>query len=164
MGCSTLYHLAEAGVSDAILLGRNKLTSGTTWHSAAQVATGGGAGMALAHCIVHGHPPTDLHEADPKRFPSCFNSAAALAERAPEVLGKHYEITYPAHQWATSRGLRPTPLEGRWRAENAPGGTGGVLAGIGLPAATPTPISRERCSRTPIRTRTRDIWCRSSRC
>ncbi|MDH3664738.1 MAG: FAD-dependent oxidoreductase, partial [Alphaproteobacteria bacterium] len=37
MGCSTLYHLAENGVSDAILLERNQLTSGTTWHSAAQV-------------------------------------------------------------------------------------------------------------------------------
>ena len=37
MGCSTLYHLAKAGVGDAILIERNKLTSGTTWHSAAQV-------------------------------------------------------------------------------------------------------------------------------
>ena len=37
MGCSTLYHLGNLGVSDAILLERNKLTSGTTWHSAAQV-------------------------------------------------------------------------------------------------------------------------------
>ncbi len=37
MGCSTLYHLAERGVGDAILLERTKLTSGTTWHSAAQV-------------------------------------------------------------------------------------------------------------------------------
>ena len=37
MGCSTLYHLAKSGVSDAILLERNELTSGTTWHSAAQV-------------------------------------------------------------------------------------------------------------------------------
>ena len=37
MGCSTLYHLAKLGVSDAILIERNKLTSGTTWHSAAQV-------------------------------------------------------------------------------------------------------------------------------
>ena len=36
-GCSTLYHLAKAGVSDAILLERNQITSGTTWHSAAQV-------------------------------------------------------------------------------------------------------------------------------
>ena len=83
------------------------------------VATGGGAGMALAHCIMHGHPKMDLHEADPKRFPSNFNSAAALAERAPEVLGKHYEITYPVRQWATCRGLRPLPLDERWRAEKA---------------------------------------------
>ena len=37
LGCSTLYHLACDGVSDAVLLERNKLTSGTTWHSAAQV-------------------------------------------------------------------------------------------------------------------------------
>lgn len=37
MGCSTLYHLAKLGMTDAILLERNQLTSGTTWHSAAQV-------------------------------------------------------------------------------------------------------------------------------
>jgi glycine/D-amino acid oxidase-like deaminating enzyme len=37
MGCSTLYHLAKEGVTDAVLLERNQLTSGTTWHSAAQV-------------------------------------------------------------------------------------------------------------------------------
>ena len=36
-GCSTLYHLADLGVTDAVLLERNKLTSGTTWHSTAQV-------------------------------------------------------------------------------------------------------------------------------
>ena len=105
------FLLGEAAETRGLFLGCGMNSVG--------VATGGGAGMALAHCIVHGHPPTDLHEADPKRFASCFNSAAALAERAPEVLGKHYEITYPARQWATSRGLRPTPLEGRWRAENA---------------------------------------------
>lgn len=32
MGCSTLYHLAKRGVQ-AILLERDKLTSGTTWHT-----------------------------------------------------------------------------------------------------------------------------------
>ena len=37
MGCSTLYHLAKEGAGDAILLERHQLTSGTTWHSAAQV-------------------------------------------------------------------------------------------------------------------------------
>ncbi|MCP4332513.1 MAG: FAD-dependent oxidoreductase, partial [Gammaproteobacteria bacterium] len=59
------------------------------------VATGGGAGMALAHCIIHGHTPTDLHEADPKRFPDCFNSVEALTARIPEILGTHYAIHYP---------------------------------------------------------------------
>ena len=83
------------------------------------VATGGGAGMALAHAIVHGAPPKDLHEADPKRFASSFNSAEALTMRVPEVLGKHYEITYPSRQWTSARNLQPTPLHARWAEANA---------------------------------------------
>ena len=78
------------------------------------VATGGGAGMALAHCIVHGHTPGDLHEVDPKRYPSVLNSVAALTARVPEVLGKHYEITYPGRQWASARQLKTLPLQDRW--------------------------------------------------
>ena len=83
------------------------------------VATGGGAGMALAHCIVHGRTPMDLHEADPKRFPAEVNSVAALTARAPEVLGAHYEISYPGRQLASARGLRKTPLHARWQAAKA---------------------------------------------
>ena len=105
------FMLGEAAETRGLFLGCGMNSVG--------VATGGGAGMALAHCIVHGHAPMDLHEADPKRFPACFNSAAALTDRAPEVLGKHYEITYPGRQWVTGRRLRTTPLEERWRAENA---------------------------------------------
>ncbi|MGJ8544188.1 MAG: GcvT family protein [Sulfitobacter sp.] len=40
-GCSTLYHLTQEGWSDVMLLERNELTSGTTWHSAAQVTNFG---------------------------------------------------------------------------------------------------------------------------
>jgi len=40
-GCSTLYHLTQEGWSDVVLLERNNLTSGTTWHSAAQVTNFG---------------------------------------------------------------------------------------------------------------------------
>ncbi|WP_299935012.1 FAD-dependent oxidoreductase [uncultured Pelagimonas sp.] len=40
-GCSTLYHLTQEGWSDVVLLERNELTSGTTWHSAAQVTNFG---------------------------------------------------------------------------------------------------------------------------
>ncbi len=35
-GLSTLYHLAQEGWTDTVLLERNELASGTTWHSAAQ--------------------------------------------------------------------------------------------------------------------------------
>ena len=37
LGCSTLYHLAKLGIEDVVLLERSQLSSGTTWHSAAQV-------------------------------------------------------------------------------------------------------------------------------
>ena len=36
-GCSVLYHLAKLGWTDVVLVERDELTSGTTWHSAAQV-------------------------------------------------------------------------------------------------------------------------------
>lgn len=41
-GCSTLYHLTREGWQDVMLLERDELTSGTTWHSAAQVTNFGG--------------------------------------------------------------------------------------------------------------------------
>ena len=40
-GCSTLYHLTEEGWTDVVLIERDELTSGTTWHSAAQVTNFG---------------------------------------------------------------------------------------------------------------------------
>ncbi len=40
-GCSTLYHLTKEGWTDVVLVERNELTSGTTWHSAAQVTNFG---------------------------------------------------------------------------------------------------------------------------
>lgn len=40
-GCSTLYHLTEEGWTDVMLIERDELTSGTTWHSAAQVTNFG---------------------------------------------------------------------------------------------------------------------------
>lgn len=40
-GCSTLYHLTQEGWIDIVLVERDELTSGTTWHSAAQVTNFG---------------------------------------------------------------------------------------------------------------------------
>jgi dimethylglycine dehydrogenase len=37
IGCSILYHLAKLGWSDVVLLERDELTSGSTWHAAANI-------------------------------------------------------------------------------------------------------------------------------
>ncbi len=105
------FLLGEAAETRGLFLGCGMNSVG--------VATGGGAGMALAHCIIHGHTPTDLHEVDPKRFPSLVNSVAALTARVPEVLGKHYEITYPGRQWSSARNLKKLPLQDRWAESGA---------------------------------------------
>ncbi|MEM1274532.1 MAG: FAD-dependent oxidoreductase [Pseudomonadota bacterium] len=39
VGASSLYHLAEAGWTDAVLLEKNELTAGSTWHAAGNVPT-----------------------------------------------------------------------------------------------------------------------------
>ena len=39
VGASCLYHLAKAGWSDCVLLEKNELTAGSTWHAAGNVPT-----------------------------------------------------------------------------------------------------------------------------
>ena len=39
VGAAILYHLAEAGVVDTLLLERDELTSGSTWHAAGNIPT-----------------------------------------------------------------------------------------------------------------------------
>ncbi len=79
------------------------------------VASAGGAGMNLAHWILHGGPAYDLTEADARRFAPVFNSVEHLMARVPEILGTHYEIAYPCRQLKTARNLRALPLDGEHR-------------------------------------------------
>ena len=39
VGCSILFHLAKHGWQDVVLLERNELTSGSSWHAAGQIHT-----------------------------------------------------------------------------------------------------------------------------
>jgi len=43
VGVSTLYHLALAGWTDCVLLEKNELTAGSTWHAAGNVPTFSGS-------------------------------------------------------------------------------------------------------------------------
>lgn len=37
LGCQTTYHLAKMGLTNVVLLERDRLTAGTTWHTAGQL-------------------------------------------------------------------------------------------------------------------------------
>ena len=41
IGCSVAYHLADMGCSDVVVMERDRLTSGTTWHAAGLMVTFG---------------------------------------------------------------------------------------------------------------------------
>jgi NADPH-dependent 2,4-dienoyl-CoA reductase/sulfur reductase-like enzyme len=41
IGCSVAYHLADMCCADVVLLERDQLTSGTTWHAAGLMTTYG---------------------------------------------------------------------------------------------------------------------------
>ncbi len=43
VGCSALYHLAKAGWTDCLLIERDELTSGSTWHAAGNCPTFSGS-------------------------------------------------------------------------------------------------------------------------
>lgn len=97
----------------SFILGESPETSGLylgCGMNSVGLASSGGAGMALAGIVVDGRAPFDLSEVHPARLPDGMFSADALSARAPEVLGRHYEITYPGRQWTSARALRPHPL------------------------------------------------------
>lgn len=83
------------------------------------IASGGGAGMNLANCIVHGRTAYDLGEADARRFAPVFNNIGHLMARAPEILGTHYEIAFPGRQLSTARHIRTLPLQTEYQADRA---------------------------------------------
>jgi 4-methylaminobutanoate oxidase (formaldehyde-forming) len=74
------------------------------------IQSAGGAGMALAHWIVDGHPPFDLWDVDIRRMMPHQNEKAYLTERVGEALGLLYAMHWPFRQFETARGRRLTPL------------------------------------------------------
>lgn len=59
IGCSVAYHLAHLGWTDVVLLERDRLTSGTTWHAAGLIVSGGMTTETLAWMAKYSR---DLYE------------------------------------------------------------------------------------------------------
>ena len=74
------------------------------------IASGGGAGRALADWIVEGEPTSDLAAVDIRRFAPFNANNRWLRDRVGEVLGLHYAVPWPNRELATARPFRRSPL------------------------------------------------------
>ncbi|MGI9611582.1 MAG: GcvT family protein [Acidimicrobiales bacterium] len=77
------------------------------------IQSAGGAGMAIAHWVLEGSPPFDLHDVDIRRFERFQANETYLRDRTTEVLGLLYAEHYPHRTFATGRNVRRTPVHDR---------------------------------------------------
>ena len=83
------------------------------------IASGGGAGMALAEWVVKGEPPFDLWPVDIRRFGPAHRVTDYVRARTLEAYAKHYTIAWPSEEMKSARPTRRSPLYGHLKAAGA---------------------------------------------
>jgi 4-methylaminobutanoate oxidase (formaldehyde-forming) len=83
------------------------------------IASGAGAGKALAEWIVGGEAPMDLWEIDLRRVAPFQANPRYLHARTVEMVGLAYAMHWPFRQPATARGIRRSALHDRLAARGA---------------------------------------------
>jgi 4-methylaminobutanoate oxidase (formaldehyde-forming) len=83
------------------------------------IASGAGAGKAVAEWIVGGEPSMDLWDVDIRRVAPFQGNPRYLRERTTEMVGALYAPHWPFLQPATSRGVRRSVLHDRLAARGA---------------------------------------------
>lgn len=77
------------------------------------IASGGGAGMALAEWVAKGRPPYDLWPVDIRRFGAPHRDIGWVRERTLEAYAKHYTMAWPSEEHKSARLARRSPLYDR---------------------------------------------------
>jgi 4-methylaminobutanoate oxidase (formaldehyde-forming) len=77
------------------------------------IASGAGAGRAVAEWIVGGEPPMDLWDVDIRRVAAFQANPQYLRDRTVEMVGALYALHWPYLQPATARGVRTSALHDR---------------------------------------------------
>jgi 4-methylaminobutanoate oxidase (formaldehyde-forming) len=83
------------------------------------IASGAGAGKALAEWIAGGEPPMDLWDIDIRRIAPFQTNPEYLRARTVEMVGALYAIHWPFWQPRTARGVRTSVLHDRLAARGA---------------------------------------------
>ncbi|MGR3802868.1 GcvT family protein [Marinibacterium profundimaris] len=74
------------------------------------IASGGGAGMALAEWVAKGAPPFDLWPVDIRRFGRPHRDTNWVRSRTSEAYAKHYTMAWPSEEHSSGRPARRSPL------------------------------------------------------
>jgi sarcosine dehydrogenase len=83
------------------------------------IASGGGAGRALADWVVNGEQPMDLWSVDIRRFSSLQHDKSWVRERTIEACSKHYGMAWPFEEYQSVRPKLMSPLYERLQKHNA---------------------------------------------
>lgn len=83
------------------------------------IASGGGAGMALAEWATKGEAPYDLWPVDIRRFGKVHQSTDWVRTRTLEAYGKHYTIAWPSEEMQSARPTRRSALYGHLKSAGA---------------------------------------------
>lgn len=83
------------------------------------IASGGGAGMALAEWVAKGQAPFDLWPADIRRFGRPHFDTDWIRSRTYEAYGKHYTMAWPSEEHHSARPCRKSPLYDTLKTDGA---------------------------------------------
>ena len=130
IGCNTAYHLTKLGMTDVVVLERDKLTSGTTWHAAGLIVAGLLKSEAECEIYTHGR---DLYAnlEQETGVPTGFRDVGYLQVASNEERVHEMRRVAP---FMRRHGINMYEISPRETAELFPiGDLGDVLAGFYIP-------------------------------
>jgi 4-methylaminobutanoate oxidase (formaldehyde-forming) len=83
------------------------------------IASGGGAGWALAQWAADGEAPMDLWVVDIRRFSGLHRDRNWVLDRTLEAYGKHYTVAFPHEEYESGRGAITSQLYQRLKEQGA---------------------------------------------
>ena len=83
------------------------------------IASGGGAGWALAEWVMRDEAPLDLWSVDIRRFSDLHRDRDWVCARTEEAYGKHYTIGFPHEEYESGRPRIVSPLYERLQSHRA---------------------------------------------
>jgi sarcosine dehydrogenase len=83
------------------------------------IASGGGAGKALAEWVAGGEAPMDLWPVDIRRFGKVHREQKWVRERTQEAYAHHYTMAWPHEEFVSARPVRMSPLYDRLKVQGA---------------------------------------------